>query len=99
MSITRVTQAVYRAIDEVNPQLPLENRLMKSSDSVLFDTAGNLDSLGLVKLIIAAEKQIKEEFGKAVSIVNNISVSEIKNPFKTVQTLSEYILSLLNEGS
>ena len=44
----KVIQAVMDAIDELNEQLPKEERLEKSVDTALFGDGGSLDSLGLV---------------------------------------------------
>jgi acyl carrier protein len=93
----RVLRAVFSAIDQVNVQLPREQRLEKSIRSGLLDGAGNLDSLGMVNLIVAAEQNIEEEFGTPISLLNEEAFSENDGPFRNVDTLVRHIARLLEE--
>jgi acyl carrier protein len=91
----KVTEAIYRAIDDVNLQLPLSSRLQKTHDTVLFGREDGLDSLGLVNLIVALEKHIENGFGKAVSLSVADMLFEPESPFSNVRSLGDYVASLL----
>jgi len=95
----RIIQAIFNAVDEVNPQLPREQQLQKSIDTIIADRSGKLDSLGLVNLIVATEQKIEEEFGKAITLADEKAFSQKSSPFKTIETLANYILILLEENS
>ncbi len=58
----KVIQAVMDAIDELNEQLPKEERLEKSVDTALFGDGGSLDSLGLVSLVTTLEPRSYHDF-------------------------------------
>ena len=93
----RVLQVVYRAIDEVNPQLPAERRLRKSADTALFGRAGALDSLGLVNLIVAVEQAVEDELGASVVLADEKAMSQSASPFRTVGTLADYVRRQISE--
>ena len=91
----RIERAVFRAIDEINQARAREQRLEKSSDTVLMGESGRLDSLGLVNLVVAVEEQVAEEFGVTINIADTRARSQVANPYQTVSSLVEYIASIL----
>jgi len=95
----RVIQAIFSAVDEVNEQLPKEEQLEKSIDTVLFGGSGKLDSLGLVTLIVATEQKIEEQFGVTITIADEKAMSQKDSPLKTIGTLADYISLLLEKNT
>jgi acyl carrier protein len=93
--IERIERAVFRAIDEINEARAREQRLEKSSDTVLMGESGRLDSLGLVNLVVAVEEQVAEEFGVTINIADTRARLQTANPYQTVSSLVEYIASIL----
>jgi len=102
VDLDRVRRAVMRAVEDVNEQLPADDRLPVSSDAVLFDesqgTVGGLDSLGLVNLIVATEERIEEEFGVAINLTDEWEATLRKDPFRSVETFAGYIASLVENA-
>jgi len=90
-------QAIFVTIDEVNEQLPEEQRLTKSIDTVLFGESGKLDSLGLVNLIVGTEQRLEELFEVSLTLADEKAISQKNSPFRTVGTLAEYISKLMEE--
>jgi len=95
----KIVQAVLDAIDELNEQLPKDEKLKKSVDVVLFGSGGDLDSLRLVSLITTLEQKIEEQFSASINIFDNLASSENDNPFMTVNSLAEFIASILEKHS
>ena len=96
VSRERVIQALLRAVDEVNPQLPRGRKLARSLDAVLVGDASPLDSLGLVNLVVAAEEKVEQAFGVTVSLVDEAAAPE--GPFRTLGTLADHLQAVL-EGT
>lgn len=92
----RIEQAVYRAVDELNKQLPKGVAVNKSPDAVLYGKTGKLESIDVVTLIMEVEDQIKEEFGTAITIADDRAMSRENSPFLTVGSLTDYVAELLN---
>jgi len=93
----KVLDLIYDAIDEVNQQLLQGRPLAKSPDTVLFGKAAQLDSLGLVNLVVATEQRLNETFGVALTLVSEKAFSRKSSPFRTVGSLAEYVTALLKE--
>lgn len=95
----KVTQAVMDAIDELNEQLPKEERLERSIDTQLFGSKGSLDSLGLISLVTTVEQIIEEKFGVTATLLEDIDILDEENPFKNVKTLADYITSIMEKNT
>lgn len=93
----KVLSLIYEAIDEVNEQLPASQRLEKSPETVLFGKSAQLDSLGLVNLVVAIEQGLSDQFNVAVMLANEKAFSQKSSPFRTVGSLAEYVEGLLKE--
>lgn len=92
----RIRQVVFKALDDANRQLPRDQRLEKSPQTLLFDRrAGSLDSLGLVNLIVAVELHAEEDLGVTISLADQKAMSQVGNVFQSVRSLVDYIISLL----
>ncbi|TKJ17317.1 hypothetical protein CEE44_02155 [Candidatus Woesearchaeota archaeon B3_Woes] len=90
----KILKAIYDAIDEVNDQLPKEQRLLKNKNTTLF---GKLDSLGLVNFIILVEQNIENLFNKTINLNNEKTLSGEQSPLTNVKALLDYISSDLEE--
>jgi len=72
----------------------LENPEMSTN---LYGSEGNLDSLALVRLAVELEEAISDEFDKDITIVDDRAMSQKRSPFKTVGSLIDYLMLLLEE--
>ncbi len=96
-SAGRVIQMIFNVIEEANRQMPKDRRLEKSPGTELFGRTGRLDSLGFVTFIVALEQKVDREFGALISLTDERAMSRTVSPFKTVETLAEYVSGLLEE--
>ena len=98
MGNEKIIQSIFNAIDEVNDEYSGDQKLEKSLETVLFGESGKLDSLGLVSLIVAAEQELEDVFGLSLALADEKAMSQKNSPFRTVETLVEYISKLLEES-
>ncbi len=100
-NIERITEVLFAAIEEINLQRPRNQQLEKSMQTPLFNTSGpgNLDSLGLLSLIVATEQKIEEEFRISINLADEETISQKDSPFRTVRSLVDYISLLLGRGT
>ncbi len=99
VSRDKIIQTIFDVIDELKQQVPVIQQLDKSVDTVLFGQSGQLDSLGLVNLIVATEQKIEEELGVAMTLADEKALSRKSSPFRTIGTLADYISLLLEKSS
>jgi len=93
----KIIISIYEAIDEINIILPKEMNLSKSPSTKLTGDPNGLDSLGLVSFIVATEEKLENNFGLTLSLTDEESMSQKNSPFKTVQTLTDYISMIIDK--
>jgi hypothetical protein len=95
----RILQAVLEAVDEVNEQLPADRRIPRTPAAPLAGTNGNLDSLGLVNLILGAERKIADALGVSIVLTDDVEMFEPEGPCATVQRLTDHIARMVEPAS
>jgi acyl carrier protein len=100
MSIeTQVDQILFAAIQEINEQLPAGQTIAEEKSTLLFGREGVLDSLTLVNLIVAAEQKVQETLNVSITLADDRAMSQKNSPFKSVESLANYIVMLVKEKS
>ena len=92
----KIAQAIFQAIDDVN-QLLKDEKIEKSLHTNLLGESAKLDSLGLLNFIVAVEDRIDDCFGVTITLASESAISHDDNAFKNVQSLVDYIDSLLKD--
>jgi D-alanine--poly(phosphoribitol) ligase subunit 2 len=100
MSIeNQVNQILFTAIEEINEQLPPHQKIKADRSTQLFGKQGVLDSLTLVQLIVAAEQEVQDTLNIAITLADERALSQKNSPFKSVESLANYIVLLVKEKS
>ena len=87
----KILDALYRAVDETNELLPEDQRMARDPDAPVFGPDSNLDSIGLVSFIVAAEANLDEQLGRTIILADERALSRSHSPFRTLGTLAEYV--------
>ena len=93
-----IENLIITSVKEVNEQLPQEQQLGQSTKTVLFGKDGKLDSLGLVTLLVIIEQNIEDELDVSITIADERAMSQKRSPFRTIDTLANYVDMLLKEN-
>lgn len=93
----KVRKLVFDAVGELNDERPDDQQLDAENETPLVGRAAKLDSLGLVRLIVAVEEQIQESLDVRLTLADERAMSQSSSPFRTLGTLQAYILQLLSE--
>ena len=92
-----IIELIYETIDTINEELTGEMKLEKSTHTALLGQGSNLDSLGLINLIVAVEQNVEDKFDKTITLADERAISQQISPFRTVDSLANYIEMLLKE--
>ena len=95
---SQVASAVFAAIEELNQDQPSGKTLEPAPETVLFGKGSRLDSLGLVNLIVAVEGALADELDVEITLADEKAMSQASSPFRTVDTLVDYIVTRLQEN-
>jgi acyl carrier protein len=85
-----IIQLIHNAVDEVNESLSEDRHLGKSNHTILLGETGQLDSLGLINLIVAVENRAEKTLGLHLNLGEAISNPE--TPLRTIGSLADFIL-------
>ncbi len=94
----KITTTIYETIDELNEQLSDGEKIEKSLNTKLFGDEGCLDSLGLVNLVTLAEEKVEAALGLRIFLTDDRALTQDESPFKSVQSLIQYIALLYQES-
>jgi acyl carrier protein len=96
-TLENVVAAIYRAVDWINAELPPDRQLVKTPDTRLLGPQSVLDSLHLVSLLIAIEREVADTIGMTLTLADERALSMKESPFRTIQSLASYIGVLISE--
>lgn len=65
----------------------------------LYGHSSSLDSLGLVRLLIDVEQRVNERYGSTVALMDEKAMSQKHSPFRTVVSLADYLVKLIEGQS
>jgi len=96
MEREEIQKIIFSAIDAMNQARLDEERICISHESVLFGKNGVLKSMELVALIGDIEDGLME---KNIFVILNDerAMSQTRNPFRDVSSLTEYIAKLISD--
>ena len=67
-------------------------------ETCLSGTGSKLDSFELVNFLLDLEQLVNGLFGVSISLMDERAMSERTSPFRTIQTLVNFIDTLIGEG-
>ena len=92
-----IRSSVLAAIDELNAQLPMHQRVVPDEQTRLYGKGASLDSLGLVNLIVTVEARLATELDVNITLADEKAMSRQQSPFRSVGTLIDYAAELVME--
>ena len=94
----QIMNIVQLAVVEVNSTLTVPVSLDFEKEIILFGSQGIFDSIALVTLVVNIEEAIQDQLGVSVLLASEKAMSEKNSPFKSVESLIQYTLKMLEEG-
>lgn len=92
-----VLEIILRALRNLNDELGDAEKFDAGPNTPLFGTNATLDSLALVSVIVDVEGDVSTALGRSISLTDDRAMSQEISPFDDVQTLLNYIMSLVDE--
>ncbi len=92
-----IREILKEAIDELNEQLDDNEKVVFGEDTRFIGSHACIDSMGFVTFISIIEELIADKMGKNIQLVNEKAFSQKHSPFYSIETLANYIETLLNE--
>ena len=93
----KIEKIIIQTLKELNEELENDAFLNPNSKTQLYGGNGAMDSLALVSFIADLEDKISDEFEKDIILADEKAMSQRTSPFRSVETLTNYIQKLLEE--
>lgn len=95
----KIINLIVAEATELNEQIKNPIPVEKGVNAPLFGgDDGVLNSLGLVTLIMAVEQAVEDAFETPVILANEKAMSMKNSPFRTIGSLTDYIITLLKDN-
>lgn len=81
-----ILTALKQVLENQEKQIPT-----LSAQTTLYGQGSDVDSLGFVQVLMDVEEQVNSRYGVAVTQTDEKAMSQRHSPFRTVQSLAEYV--------
>ncbi len=96
--VSEVMEIILAALREVKEQMGKKGTFEISPQTRLYGRGSDLDSLGLVQLVIEVEERVGARYGVPITLTDEKALSQENSPFRTVESLTDYVTGFLLEG-
>tara|TARA_B100001989_G_C24341077_1_gene365049 strand:+ start:127 stop:414 length:288 start_codon:yes stop_codon:yes gene_type:complete len=93
--VNELTEIIKDAMKESDPK-NFKGKL--PTDTPIFGSKGVFDSLGLVTLLINIEQKIESKFNTTITIADEKAMSQSKSPFRSIDSLVQYLSTVLDDN-
>lgn len=91
----KIKRIVINSLNELNETL--DEKIDFNEGVILIGESAVLDSFDFVNLTVLIEESISDELDKEITLVNEKAFSRKNSPFKNINSLTDYILELIEE--
>jgi acyl carrier protein len=94
---SEITELIFSALRDLYEELKLPGLAAPTAETRLIGSAAVLDSMALVSLIADLEGRISVQYGRDIVLADERAMSQLRSPFRTVDSLAAHIEGLLAE--
>jgi acyl carrier protein len=92
----KISELVFNCIKKYQEEYEQIIDIAEGEQTRLFGGNGQLDSLGLVSLVVSIEEEIETELGVAIVLADEKAMSRRTSPFSRIGNLIDYIDELVS---
>jgi len=96
MTNNDIQQIIFNAIEMTNNAREDDKQIPVSEETELYGTSGQLDSMGLVAFLVDIEESFQDA-GINITLSDERAMSQSNSPFRNVQSLTNYIATLIKD--
>ena len=96
MDRQEVVEIVCQTVREFASRIPGAPEVIDENTRI-FGSKGFLDSLMLVSAVLDIEQQVNDRYNVSIELADDRSVSQERSPYRSVSSLTDYILTLAAE--
>lgn len=93
--LAEIADIILAVLREVKEQMGKGGRFEVSLKTRLYGRGSDLDSMGLVQLVVDVEEKVGERYGVAITLTDEKALSQEHSPFRTAESLADYVTQQL----
>jgi len=94
---SQIVDIIRAAVENESAMRSEPISLAEGEATALYGAHGQIDSMGLVSIIVDVEQGIERELGIHVTLVSDTAMSARRSPFATIGSMADYALTLCTE--
>jgi hypothetical protein len=91
-----IEKLIHETIDEINEQVPPDQKLAKRSDAIVVGAGSPWDSLGIINFLVSLEARVAASTGRSLILVDESLLGDPDGPLRTVASIERYIVERVN---
>jgi hypothetical protein len=84
-------QLVLTVVEEFGREFECDDLCNASEVTILFDGNDGITDLCLISIVAALESAASDEYGRRISLFDEMSISAREHPFRTVGDLADFL--------
>lgn len=96
MNKNEIQKIILDALEMANHAREAEHQIPVAEATALYGKEGYLDSMALVAFLVDVEEALQDR-DLQISLSDERAMSQTRSPFRDVQTLTDYIETLIRE--
>ncbi len=92
-----ISALVFACLENILAETGETPAKVPDEETYLIGRQAVLESLGMVTLIVDLEQRVEEEYGVALTLVDDQAMSKKNSPFMTVRSLTDHIYTLAEQ--
>ena len=94
----KIERLIIDALLEIGEEKKIKKLKNAGKKTFIYGNKGSLDSISLVLFLSIIEEKISDELNTNIILASEKAMSRINSPFRSVESLTDYILELMNEN-
>ena len=86
-----IQEAVHKAVGRLNEMRDADSQLGTATDTVIAGSAGSLDSMGLINLLLFVEEELATALGKPIDVMTTVGEQAASSASFTLGELTDLI--------
>ena len=91
----KILDLVLQQLKEIGEEQEIKELIQSKENTPIYGNRGLIDSMTLALLVTEIEEAIELEFDKVISLVDEKAMSQKNSPFRTANSLADYIYNLI----
>lgn len=92
-----VLNIILNKLKEIGEEKEIKSLINCKDNTPIYGASGLIDSITLVMLVSDIEEEVENIYGKIITLADEKAMSQKISPFRSVNSLADYVIRLISE--